>query len=82
MSTYPPPRWLTRQRTASLARWRYSRGGRRSGRPTQPQLTFAALNGLERYDEAIPYLERRLSEYGDNSSGEVKKALDEARRKA
>jgi serine/threonine protein kinase len=39
----------------------------------------AALNGLERYDEAIPYLERRLSEYGDNSSGEVQKALDEAR---
>ncbi|HEX5622669.1 MAG TPA: serine/threonine-protein kinase [Solirubrobacteraceae bacterium] len=39
----------------------------------------AALNGLGRYDEAIPYLERRLSEYGDNSSGEVQKALDEAR---
>jgi serine/threonine-protein kinase len=39
----------------------------------------AALNGLERYDEAIPYLERRLDEYGDNSSGEVQKALDEAR---
>jgi eukaryotic-like serine/threonine-protein kinase len=38
----------------------------------------AALNGLGRYDEAIPYLERRLSEYGDNSSGEVQKALDEA----
>jgi eukaryotic-like serine/threonine-protein kinase len=38
----------------------------------------AALNGLGRYEEAIPYLERRLSEYGDNSSGEVQKALDEA----
>jgi serine/threonine-protein kinase len=39
----------------------------------------AALNGLGRYDEAIPYLERRLNEYGDNGSGEVQKALDEAR---
>jgi tetratricopeptide (TPR) repeat protein len=38
----------------------------------------AALNGLGRYDEAIPYLERRLNEYGDNGSGEVQKALDEA----
>jgi serine/threonine protein kinase len=38
----------------------------------------AALIGLGRNEEAVPYLERRLNEYGDNSSGEVQKALDEA----
>jgi eukaryotic-like serine/threonine-protein kinase len=39
----------------------------------------AALNALGRNEEAIPYLERRLNEYGDNSSGEVQKELDKAR---
>jgi len=39
----------------------------------------AALIGLGRNQEAIPYLERRLNEYGDNSAGEVQKALDQAR---
>ena len=39
----------------------------------------ADLIALGRNDEAIPFLEKRLSEYGDNSSGEVQKALDEAR---
>jgi tetratricopeptide (TPR) repeat protein len=41
----------------------------------------AALNALGRSDEAIPYLERRLDEYGDNSSGEVQAELDRARGK-
>jgi eukaryotic-like serine/threonine-protein kinase len=41
----------------------------------------AALNGLGRGDEAIPYLERRLDEYGDNNSGEVQAELDKARGK-
>jgi eukaryotic-like serine/threonine-protein kinase len=39
----------------------------------------ADLNALGRNEEAIPYLERRLSEYGDNSSGEVQAELDRAR---
>ena len=38
----------------------------------------AALVGLGRNDEAIPYLERRLDDYGDNSAGDVQKALDQA----
>jgi serine/threonine-protein kinase len=37
------------------------------------------LMHLGRSQEAIPFLEKRLAEYGDNSSGEVQKALDEAR---
>jgi serine/threonine protein kinase len=41
----------------------------------------AALNALGRSEEAIPYLERRLDEYGDNSSGEVQAELDKARGK-
>jgi predicted Ser/Thr protein kinase len=39
----------------------------------------ADLIALGRNREAIPYLERRLSEYGDNSGGEVQQALDQAR---
>jgi serine/threonine protein kinase len=39
----------------------------------------ADLNALGRNEEAVPYLERRLSEYGDNSSGEVQAELDKAR---
>jgi tetratricopeptide (TPR) repeat protein len=39
----------------------------------------AALNGLERHEEAIPYLEQRLEQYGDNSSGEVERELEAAR---
>jgi type IV pilus assembly protein PilM len=39
----------------------------------------ADLNALGRGKEAIPYLERRLSEYGDNGSGEVQAELDKAR---
>ena len=41
----------------------------------------ADLVALGRGDEAVQYLERRLNEYGDNSSGEVQTALDEARGK-
>jgi serine/threonine-protein kinase len=40
----------------------------------------AALNALGRPDEAIPYLERRLAEYGNN--GEVKAELKNARKPA
>ena len=36
---------------------------------------------LGRGDEAVQYLQRRLDEYGDNSSGEVQKALDKAQGK-
>jgi tetratricopeptide (TPR) repeat protein len=39
----------------------------------------AALNALGRPNEAIPYLERRLNEYGDNAAGEVQAELDRAR---
>jgi predicted Ser/Thr protein kinase len=39
----------------------------------------AALNGLGRPQEAIPVLERRLQQYGDNESGEVQAELDKAR---
>ena len=39
----------------------------------------AALNALGRPDEAIPYLEQRLEQYGDNDSGEVQRELDAAR---
>jgi serine/threonine-protein kinase len=39
----------------------------------------ADLIALGRNEEAIPFLEKRLSEYGDNSSGEVQRALDQAR---
>ena len=42
----------------------------------------AALNGLGRYEEAIPYLEQRLEQYGDNSSGEVKRELKAAQKGA
>jgi tetratricopeptide (TPR) repeat protein len=42
----------------------------------------AALNALGRPDEAIPYLERRLEQYGDNSSGEVQRELDAAKEAA
>jgi tetratricopeptide (TPR) repeat protein len=42
----------------------------------------AALNALGRPDEAIPYLEQRLEQYGDNSSGEVQRELDAAREAA
>jgi eukaryotic-like serine/threonine-protein kinase len=39
----------------------------------------ADLIALGRNREAIPFLEKRLSEYGDNSGGEVQQALDQAR---
>jgi len=42
----------------------------------------AALNGLGRYEEAIPFLEQRLEQYGDNSSGEVKRELKAAQKGA
>jgi tetratricopeptide (TPR) repeat protein len=42
----------------------------------------AALNALGRPDEAIPYLEQRLEQYGDNSSGEVKAELKAAKKAA
>jgi serine/threonine-protein kinase len=41
-----------------------------------------ALIELGQPDAAIPILERRLSEYGDNNNGEVEKALRKARREA
>jgi eukaryotic-like serine/threonine-protein kinase len=42
----------------------------------------AALNALGRPDEAIPYLEQRLAQYGDNSAGEVKRELKAAKKAA
>jgi eukaryotic-like serine/threonine-protein kinase len=42
----------------------------------------AALNALGRPDEAIPYLEQRLDQYGDNDAGEVKRELRAARKAA
>jgi len=42
----------------------------------------AALNALGRAEEAIPYLEQRLEQYGDNSSGEVKAELKAAQKAA
>jgi tetratricopeptide (TPR) repeat protein len=42
----------------------------------------AALNALGRPDEAIPYLEQRLEQYGDNDEGEVKRELKAARKAA
>jgi eukaryotic-like serine/threonine-protein kinase len=42
----------------------------------------AALNALGRPDEAIPYLERRLEQYGDNNAGEVKRELKAAKKAA
>jgi serine/threonine-protein kinase len=42
----------------------------------------AALNGLGRSEEAIPILEQRLNEFGDNERGEVKRELNDARKKA
>src|SRR4051812_31251646 len=41
----------------------------------------ADLNALGRGDEAVPFLQRRLDEYGDNASGEVQAELDKARGK-
>ena len=42
----------------------------------------ASLNALGRPDEAIPYLEQRLDQYGDNSAGEVKRELKAAQKAA
>jgi tetratricopeptide (TPR) repeat protein len=42
----------------------------------------AALNALGRPDEAIPYLEQRLAQYGDNGAGEVKRELKDAQKAA
>jgi serine/threonine-protein kinase len=42
----------------------------------------AALNGLGRSEEAIPILEQRLDEYGDNERGEVERELKDARKNA
>ena len=42
----------------------------------------AALNALDRPDEAIGPLEQRLEQYGDNGSGEVKSELKKARKAA
>ena len=42
----------------------------------------AALNGLGRSEEAIPILEQRLNEFGDNERGEVERELRDARKKA
>ncbi len=41
-----------------------------------------ALIGLGQPQAAIPILERRLSEFGDNESGEVKRALRDAKKAA
>ena len=41
-----------------------------------------ALTALGQPQAAIPILQRRLDEYGDNNSHEVSKALQEAQRKA
>ncbi len=42
----------------------------------------AALNALGRPDEAIPYFEQRLEQYGDNGAGEVKAELKAAKKAA
>jgi serine/threonine-protein kinase len=42
----------------------------------------AALNALGQPDAAIPVLQRRLDEYGDNESGEVSRELKKARKAA
>lgn len=42
----------------------------------------AALIGLGQPEAAIPILERRLNEFGDNESGEVRKALRDAKKAA
>jgi len=42
----------------------------------------AALNALGRPDEAIPFLEQRLEQYGDNGAGEVKRELKAAKKAA
>ena len=42
----------------------------------------ASLNALGRPDEAIPFLEQRLDQYGDNSSGEVSRELKAAQKAA
>jgi eukaryotic-like serine/threonine-protein kinase len=42
----------------------------------------ADLIGLGQPQAAIPYLQRRLNEYGDNSGGEVAKALQQAQSQA
>jgi eukaryotic-like serine/threonine-protein kinase len=42
----------------------------------------AALNALGRHEEAIPYLEQRLEQYGDNSGGEVERELKAAQKGA
>jgi serine/threonine protein kinase len=42
----------------------------------------AALNALDRPDEAIPFLEQRLEQYGDNNAGEVERELRAAREAA
>ena len=42
----------------------------------------AALNALGQPEAAIPILERRLAEYGDNERGEVERELRDARKKA
>ena len=39
----------------------------------------ADLNALGRNREAIPFLEKRLAEYGDNRAGDVQRELDTAR---
>jgi serine/threonine-protein kinase len=41
-----------------------------------------ALTALGQPDAAIPILQRRLNEYGDNNTHEVSKALREAQEKA
>jgi eukaryotic-like serine/threonine-protein kinase len=41
-----------------------------------------ALNRLGRPDEAIPVLQQRLDQYGDNEKGEVSKELKDAQHKA
>ena len=41
-----------------------------------------ALNRLGRPDEAIPVLQQRLDQFGDNENGEVKKELKDAQKKA
>ncbi|MDA0185824.1 hypothetical protein OJ997_36305, partial [Solirubrobacter phytolaccae] len=42
----------------------------------------AALVGLGQPEAAIPFFERRLNEFGDNESGEVRKALRDAKKAA
>ena len=87
-----PARRLQRAptRATSTARWTLSEqaleacGSSRELEPCGYALfeKGVALNRSGRPDEAIPVLEQRLEQYGDNGSGEVEKELKDAKKAA